>query len=225
MKFALLIMTVLVASCGQYESDVTRNLIGESRSADALVVTTTDRNNISSICTALGQKASTLASAVGSTYLFATQQSDCDGITVVNADLNVIIQTGGTGYIFKKSSDGLDYIFPELETNTTGLLTNVCADPTSFVNPQIDPGTNSATWITTVGISSNDCTPASEELCVQVETGSLNADQTYTIHTKDWMRVRLTSTNGKLGFFTQRKKLTQATCATYKSQISQALMK
>lgn len=225
MKFSLLIMTVLLASCGKYESDVTRNLIGESRSGDTLAVTTTDRNNISSICTALAQKASTLASAVGSTHLFATQQSDCDGVTLIDADLNVVVQTSGAGYIFKKSSDGLDYIFPEVETNTTGLLANVCADTNSFVNPRIDPGTNSATWITTVGISSNDCTPTSEELCVQVETGSLNNDQTYTIHTKDWMRVRLTSTNGKLGFFTQRKKLTQATCATYKSQISQALMK
>lgn len=224
MKYSFLFLTCLIVSCGKYESEVSRNLIGETRSATALSVSSSDRNNLASICGALAQKSTILPSIVGTTnFLFTTIQTDCEGETVVNADINVVVQNSGAGLVFKKSIDGLDYIFPEVETQSSGLLAGVCADLSTFSNPRLE-GT-SATWITTSGISSNDCTPLSGEICVMVEKGNLNNDQTYTVHTKEWMRVRVSSIEGKLGFFTERKRLTQSICEANKSQISRAILK
>lgn len=224
MKYSFLLLTFLIVSCGKYESEVSRNLIGETRSATALTVSSSDRNNLASICGALVQKSTILPSIVGTTnFLFTTIQSDCEGETVVNADINVVVQNSGGGLVFKKSIDGLDYIFPEIETQNSGLLAGVCSDLSTFSNPRLEG--SSATWITTSGISSNDCTPLNGEICVMVEKGNLNNDQTYTVHTKEWMRVRVSSTEGKLGFFTERKRLTQSICGINKSQISRAILK
>ncbi len=226
MKYPFLALMVLGSvACGKYDSDIKSNTVGESRSANALVVSSTDRNNLTSVCSALAAKAGVLASGVGNSFLFTTKQSDCEGSTLIDADITVKLQAGGSGYVFKNALDGMDYIFPEVETNTTGLLASVCGNTASFTNPIIDIGDQSALWVTTTGIPSKDCVPASGEICVQVEKGSLNTDQSYTIHTKDWMRVRVNASQARYGFFSHRKKVTNAFCSPFKAQISEAFLK
>lgn len=226
MKYLLLALMVFGSiACGKYDSDIESNSIGESRSANALTVTSSDRNNLTAVCSALAAKASTLGSVIGNSFLFTTKQSDCDGKAVIDADITVKLQNGGSGFVFKNTHDGMDYIFPEVETPTTGLLSSVCGDLSTFSNPIIDIAGQSALWITTSGIPSKDCVPASGEVCVQVEKGMLTGDQTYTIHTKEWMRVRVNSSQDKYGFFSHRKKVTNAICSPFKAQISEAFLK
>lgn len=167
MKYSLLAVMLLGSmACGQYDSDSTANSIGESRSANPLIVTSSDRGNLSSLCVALQKKAAALPSLPGTSFLFATKQSDCDGVTLIDADISVTLQAGGSGYIFKNTQNGLDYIFPEVETHTSGLLASVCGDVASFSNPIIDNDAQNALWVTTSGIPSKDCVPASGEVCV-----------------------------------------------------------
>lgn len=218
MKYCSLFFLTLLFSCGKYDSDTTRELIGESRSATALSVSSTDRNNLTSICSALSEKATTLPLPSGP-YTYATRQTDCQNNVLVDTDVSVTIDTS---FLLKKTTDNQDYIFPLAETNTSGLLADICGDLSLFVNPQVASDGSTATWITTLGITSNHCSAASGELCVQVEKGILNGDNSYTIHTKEWMRVRVSSTLGKLGFFTVRKRLTQASCAANESQVAEA---
>ncbi len=226
MKYSLLAFMFFGSlACGKYDSNVKSNSIGESRSSNALTVTSSDRNNLSTVCSALATKAQTLGSATNYSFLFATKQSDCDGKTVIDADITVKLQTGGNGFVFKNTHDGMDYIFPEVETSTTGLLSSVCGNLSSFNNPIIDIPGQSALWVTTSGIPSKDCVPAGGEVCVQVEKGILTGDQDYTIHTKEWMRVRVISSQEKYGFFSHRKKVTNAICSPFKAQISEAFLK
>lgn len=226
MKYSLLaLMVVGSVACGKYDSNLQSNSVGESRSSNSLVVTSTDRNNLSSVCSALTYKAGGLPALGGQTFLFTTKQSDCDGVTVIDADITVQVQNIGSGFVFKNTQNGLDYIFPEVETQSTGLLSSVCGSVGSFSNPIIDINSQSALWVTTVGISSRDCVPAGGEICVQVERGILSGNQTYTIHTKEWMRVKTNSSQAMYGYFTHRKKVTNALCAPFKAQVSEAFLK
>lgn len=225
-KALLFPVCLMLASCGEYkEPGAARNLIGESRAATARSVSSTDRANLGTICAALSQKSTTIASVVGTNHTFSTLQTDCDANVVTNADINVVIQNSPSGYVFKRVADGLDFVFPQVETNSVGALADVCGDLSLFTNPQVDQATGAATWITTTGISSADCAPASGEICVQIEQGQLNNNQSYTLHTKEWMRVRVNPTQAKLGFYTLRKRLTQSICSVNKSQITEALLK
>lgn len=225
MKFALIILSFLVISCGSDKMNGSlRNGVGEQRAVNAFTaIPNNDRNGISQVCNALAQKASVLPNVVGTTLLFSASQTDCTGNVNPEASVETVIQSNGLNFVLRRKSNNQEFIFPDLETNTQGLLADYCGQINILQNPLVS-GT-SASYITTSGIDPNNCTPASGEVCVQIERASLQGDF-YVVHTKDWLRVRISSpTNDRIGFYTQRKKTTRGICGDNEVMEMQATLR
>ncbi len=213
MKYSILLLSILAVSCGEYKTmggasdrvgDI-RQVTGQDAAASRL-----DRDNMVKVCNALARKESILMTALNSIHTFSTSQSDCDGNSIGSGNVNVVLQSGLSGFVFKRQSDGLDFIFPNVETADSGVLADICADISDLSNPV--KGETEVTYFTTSAISSSDCAPSSGEICVKVEKAFFQGS-TATIHTKEWLRVRVSSPDNKyIGFVTERKKVTQSFC-------------
>lgn len=212
MKYGFILLSLLSISCGKI--DVTTNgssTVGESRAINAFsVLSDTDRSNISSVCNALGTNASLLPNFVGASYSFSSSISDCERKITSELNVETVVQSNGQNFVYKRKDNNQDFIFPIVETNTSGVLADACNLLSGLQNPLIS-GT-SASYITTSGISSVDCSPASGEVCVAIEKASQQGDF-FVVHTKEWLRVRVSNqTNSRIGFVTQRKKVTRGSC-------------
>lgn len=212
MKFVLITLSFLALSCGKIEvTSSAGSTVGESRSINAFsVLSTTDRNNISSVCNALTTQASLVPNFVGATYTFSSDTADCEGKITSELNVETVIQSNGQNFVYKRKDNNQDFIFPQVETNTNGVLADACNLLSGLQNPLVSGAT--ATYVTTSGISSVDCTPASGEVCVEIEKASQQGNF-FVVHTKEWLRVRVSNpTNARIGFVTQRKKVTRGSC-------------
>lgn len=223
MKLAVLSLAVLAFACGKYEGGVPGSSLGQSRAFQPLVADTTLQSNVTSICNALAQKSSILNSAVNSVHNFEASQTNCDGTLLFTGAVRTTIQNLGSEYQFRKD-DGTSFIFPNVETNSSGIMAQFCSNLSNLQTQTVNSD-NTVTSITTSGISSADCSPISGEICVLIENGPLSGS-TFTVATQEWVRFRVSnSTNQKIGFFTQRKKVSRSFCGTNQSIEYRALLK
>lgn len=206
MKF-LLPLLVLAAACGKYDLKPSGSKVGEALTISPL--SSTDRSNLNSICTALAAKSSSAVN--GATLTFQSFEGDCTGHTISNAFVQTAIQKIGSENYLVKKLDGGPYIFSDLESPTKGILENICPNLANLDNP-VQVGNEQISY-NTIGINPEDCTVANEEVCVEVKRASL-VDGTYTIHTKEYMRVKVSDSarTGKVGYFTLRKRVTKSYC-------------
>jgi hypothetical protein len=131
------------------------------------------------------------------------------------------IQKVGANFFFKKA-DGMDFLFPNLETTNTGLFPDICSSLAGLSNPII--GQNEVTFISTLGINPGDCAPAFGEVCVKLEKAFVQGSSA-VVHTKEWIRVRTPSVQGLVGFFTFRKKVSKSFCPEGQTITSSATLK
>ena len=225
MKFSILPMMLLLASCGDtLPGSGSINRVGETRSLlnTSVAVSGLDRQNIISLCSALSQKESILPTTVNSTHIFSISQTDCGGRLTETGDVGVTIQNVG-GYVFRRN-DNLSFIFPEVETATTGILKEVCASVTlpNLANPLRT--TSDVLYFGTLGIGPVDCPPRSGELCILLERGLVQGTSA-VIHTQDWIRIKVNPLEEKLGFFSYRKRITKSFCAPNQTQTFTATLK
>ncbi|WP_408096794.1 hypothetical protein ACJVC5_17295 [Peredibacter sp. HCB2-198] len=223
MKLAVLSLAVLAFACGKYEGVVPGSSLGQSRSFQPIVADSTLLNNVTSICSALTQKNSILNSAVNSVHNFDASQTNCDGTMLSTGIVKTTIQNIGSEYQFRKD-DGTSFIFPNVETNTSGIMSSFCSNLSNLQNQTVSSD-NIVTSITTSGISSADCSPVAGEICVLIETGPLSGTA-FTVTTQEWIRFRVSNSTGqKIGFFTQRKKVSRSFCGTNQSIEYRATLK
>ena len=223
MKYAFLTAIFLTAvSCGKYEA-VGTGSIGEALTDGGASL---NPQVLSTICSALSNKsASQLAN---STHTFATVQTDCNGGNVVaGALVPTVIQGSGGNFYFKRQDNGMDFLFPEVDTTSFGVMSSICS---SLANQQqltsLNTLSNGDTQkVITSGISSSDCAPTSNELCVYFETGSPNGAGSVIVHTKEWVRYKVNPQEAKVGFYSYRKKITKSYCSQNQFVTSQATLK
>jgi hypothetical protein len=211
MKLILGLLGVLSISCGsEYKiGGRSGSSVGATRSLAPVTVSQTERANLTTICNALAQKESQLNTIAGSTFSFQASQSDCEGNVISSGVLNVVLQNALGEYVFRRS-DGVDFIFPNVETTDSGMLAQVCPNVSNISNP-IQAGQDFLYVSAFEGMS--DCPSVSGELCVRVERASA-ADSSAVVHTVDIMRVRLPQANARYaGFFSLRKRLARSFCA------------
>lgn len=215
MKFTVILVALLMAACGRMETISNASKVGELKSYSTTTPLTVDVNNVRSICTAFNTKSSTITTGV--TLNFGVVDKGCAETPVNTSSANVEIQSTGSGFRFVNTATSSAFIFPEVETSTSGLLAEFCQSLNStstFKNPIIN-GANS-TYISTSGVNPADCPTVSGEVCVLVEKGVLEGTM-YRIHTKEVMRVRTATNAGRIGYFTYRKKVAQAQCSVNES--------
>ncbi len=225
MKISLLFLSLFALSCGKIDVTGTgSSIVGETRSISAFsALSDTDRNNLQTVCSALASKISILSNSVGANFNFSTTTSDCSQKKTSELNVETVLQGSNSNFIFKRKDNNQDFIFPEAETNTSGVFADVCTQFNTIQNPIVSG--SGAIYVTTSGISPSDCTQQTGEICVSVEKASQQGDQ-YVIHTKEWLRVRISSLMGdKLGFVTQRKKVTRGPCGVGEVLEFQALLK
>lgn len=224
MKFLMILFAFFTLACGKMVVDKSGNSLGTSRALSMKSpLTSFDQNNLTSVCNALTQKVAILPSVVNSVLEFSTNQKDCLGNATPEASVQVGIHSNGSGYIFKRKSNNQDFIFPDVETPSSGALADVCSSLNSFQNPLISG--SHASYFTTSGILASNCRPVEGEICVQIERASQEGNS-FVVHTQEWLRIRVSSTrNEKIGFFTERRKITRGFCGLDQKLEFQATLK
>lgn len=225
MKYGFILLSLLSISCGKIDVTTSgNNTVGESRSVNAFsVLSDTDRSNLTAVCNALTTNAGILPSIVGATYVFDTVAADCTNKITPEFNVQTVIQSNGSNFVYKRKDNNQDFIFANVETNSSGTLADACNLLSGLQNPLVSG--NSASYITTSGIAGEDCAQASGEICVAVEKASRQGDF-FVVHTKEWLRVRTQSpTNTRIGFVTQQKKVTQGSCGIGEVLIFRATLK
>lgn len=207
MKLLLLSILVLGAACGKYKVAPSSSMVGQKLQVSQL--TSLDRSNLQTICNALANK----QVVVNTNLNFNTFEGDCGGNTITNGVVPTTIQQSGSSFVLKRKLTGQDFVFPDLESASSGLLGDACSrlgDP-SFENP-VESGSDRVTYSTTSGDIA-ECSPQPEQLCVVVQKASLQNGE-YIVHTRDLMRVKVSNASGtgKLGYFTFRKKIAKSFC-------------
>ena len=211
MKKLLLASLYFMVSCGSSTNGTgTYNSLGEIRSFPTVPgpATSVDNQNVVAICNALKQKESILDSSLNTNHTFVTSQTDCEGKVISSGTATTSLLKEGMSYVFKRS-DGVNFTFPEVETSTHGIFTELCSSVSNLVNPII--GESEVTYFKTVGISPEHCSPIYGEVCIEIEK-AVRQEISAVVRSKEWIRIRTNSSEGRIGFFTQRKKVTKSFC-------------
>lgn len=219
MKKSALAFLLTLTACGEY------NVTGSSgggnfaqRSMELSAVSGELSNAVVAVCNALGQKAAILPTAIGSTHTFTASQTDCDGNLLASAaNITTIQGNANAGFSFRKS-DGLEFIFPEVETPTAGQFVDLCNAVSSLQNPII--GTSEVTFFQL----SNSCPQASGEVCLELTKAFVQGNVAVP-HTITTIRVRTTTSLGRVGFWTYQNKVTKSFCAEGKTLTLSATLK
>lgn len=211
MKAGLLTLIILAASCGEHKVANQQDRVGEIRQVTTSAVVGNEKADLDAVCNALTQGQAVLSSSLNGRHTFSALQTDCSGNTIENGDVQVTIQSGLSGFVFKRVADGLDFIFPIIETPEVGVLSEICQSRSNLVNPIVDG--NDITFFTTGAINPADCRGGAGEICVKVEKAFPQNENSAVVHTKEWLRVRVNSADARnIGFVTHRKKVTRSFC-------------
>ncbi|HXH29590.1 MAG TPA: hypothetical protein VNJ01_02145 [Bacteriovoracaceae bacterium] len=223
MKISFLILVSVLASCGEIKKS--GNSVGEIRTFSPVTVDQNSAGRIATICQALAQKSQVLAQALNTAHTFEVNQTDCAGAPIDSGPTEVRIQKNANGeYVFRRTSDGLDFVYPDVETATSGIMSRLCANQEQLVNPfKIE--NDQVVWFRATGTSSEDCRPTSDELCILLETATPEYPGSYKIHTKEWVTFRVNTLKEKLGFFSQRKTVSSSICGLNQSRQIKATLK
>ena len=212
MKYGMLFLALLASSCGDYNYGES-NRVGDIRSLNSIQMSSFEQQNIVRICEALQEKEQSLDSVTNTSFTFSTSQVDCDGNNVPAEDMSVRIQNENGGYFFKQVSNGLNFIFPDVPTTSSGPVADICSSLSNLVNPIIKG--KEVKYFKTTGINPSDCeTEGLNEICINVESATIQADgASAVVHTKEWLRVRAYSSDLKfIGYVTSRKKISKGFC-------------
>lgn len=226
MKYPFFFLAVLAASCGDYRYDNREDRVGEVRPLSQIQMSDFEVQKITRICNALKTKEQTLNGVVNLPLTFTTSQEDCERNKIPPETVSVVIQNQGDNYVFKRTENNLDFLFPTVETTSNGLLSGICGSLPNLVNPIVS-GSN-VTYYTTSLIDSDHCeSQGLNEICINVEQATAQEDGTgAVVHTKDWLRVRTFSSDQKfIGYVTDRKKISKGFCGQDEVLIHKATLK
>jgi hypothetical protein len=222
MKTIVIIMgMILFASCGKIETANKFNIV---RKYEPLVMTDDHKNQISLLCAAMGQKASALDSALGSTFNLSLATKECNQAEISSAgNVTVTAQKEGSDYLFKVGTGA--FRFQYIETNNSGIMKEICNEISSLTNP-FKAINGSAVWIST-NVTSSDCPAANGNKCILIETGTpqVNSTDSYTINVRDWIRFVTDPNLANYGFYSYRKQTNKNFCTESKFQEAIATLK
>lgn len=220
--FSILILSL---GCGRVEVGNSKGTsLGSVRTISPVTVNSAEKSQIQSICSAIAQKTTNLAMTANFSYLFNFSQKICGNVTVPAQDANVLLQSNGAGGYSFKNSNGQNFVFPEVETTTTGSMAKICASLTNLQNP-IAAGNGNFIWMSTT--STPNCVSNTNQRCIQLETG-IPTDATntsYRIISTEVMKFNIQPSQPNLGFYTDRRFLTNVSCGNNQFSDTSAFMK
>jgi hypothetical protein len=208
-KILLLPLMLFIFSCHSEKGTPIESL-GKVRKYEPLAVTLEDSERIRAICNALAAKEDLLSVLVstGEEYVFNYYQKGCSEPSApAPKNLVTTIQREVSGYIFQ-SKNGESFGFPEVETNTQGIFSEICQNTERLMSPIL---TNTgAMWFTSF-TSNEHCQSDAEGICIHFQKGSFVQDFDYIVHTNEWIKIK--TMNSRRGFFLERKLISSANCS------------
>jgi hypothetical protein len=212
---------ILLASCGKIE---TANKLNIVRKFEPLQMSNDDKNTISGLCAALGQKAAALDSALGSTFVLSLATKDCNQASIGSAgDVTVTAQREGSDYLFKVGTAA--FRFQYIETNNSGIMKEICNGISGLTNP-FKASNGNAVWIST-NATSGDCPSINGNKCILIESGMPQANTTdsFSITVRDWLRIVTDQNLANYGFYSYRKQINKSFCTEGRFQEAIATLK
>lgn len=216
MKLAVFSFLLLTVSCGKYE--VTKDGMGKLGQKLTQVspteMSSSDQAKIAAVCSSLATKEANIGSFLNNASLtFNAFQEDCQGLKEAGP-VKVSIQ--GT---FLVREDGKAFMFPNVETETQGVFSEICS--VIKAGSQISNPTFSNNIFSVVELSST-CPSKTGEICLQVT----KANSERVIQSEEIIRVRIDAQTepNKVGLFTYRKKVASQLCSQGKFQTQEATL-
>jgi hypothetical protein len=203
MKLFWIISLIVLAACGKVETDTTTNL-GNQKLTAPEKLGTSEIARIQTICEALKQKEIGLSTIVSTDYLFGGTAKACTDAgfsTLPDATVRLVDQLGYKFY------DGISpYYFSDVETENTGILSQICSSLSLGTSPIMI----GADYVFFDVKDSTDCVSGSNQQCVVIEKATKSSETEAKVHTREWIKVKLDQPN--LGFWTYKKRISQASC-------------
>lgn len=213
---------LLLGSCGVKENNGYR--LGENRIFNPLVVDGAERRNLTQLCQALASKNARLPQMVGIELAFDVSNKRCEENNVSDPrEVGVIIQRSGANFMFRQSN-GLDFVYGDLETDTSGVMGIICQNMDELTSPMKTPN-GSALWINTVGINESDCRATGQERCLQLVLGVPQGPDNFTVSSQEWIKFQIDPNRSHYGFFTERKTIAGSICGASKNTETRARLK
>jgi hypothetical protein len=168
------------------------------------------------LCGALEVKSERLPdiSDSGEVFKFNYSEKGCGVSKATMTEVETEISEVSTRYVFRNLSDGRNFGFPSVETESEGVFSRICQSVGELASPiQL---TLSSIMTFTTKKDSSECRTDSKGICVYLEKARLNSDNRYEVHTWEW--IKISTVNPRKGFFTYRKSISRDSCAKGSSE-------
>jgi hypothetical protein len=224
MKVLVLSSLLIMASCGNIDGVGTTTL-GQEKTYSPVTADASLTAQLAVICQSLQQKAQVLSQLTTTPYVFDVSKKACTDSNYSSAlKTPVLIQKPNSTYIFKLNPSGLDFVFPNVETDTSGSLGEICAALSSLTNPMKLQNGN-VIWLSTAAKDSDCKVSSGDERCLAIETGYLSyTTQMYVVNSKEWIKFYTLLNKPRTGFFNYRKLVSNAQCAVGETQETLAVL-
>lgn len=221
MKF-LFVALFIVAGCVSEENTITTNG-KEVRNYEPEPMNDTIIARVKAMCNALSYKQDRLSVLVSTEYTFGYSQKGCSSksSSAPLKDVRVTIAKSGSDYSFK-ALNGETFGFTDVETNTTGMMKEVCENVDNGLTSPMQTSSTGALWLN-IYTTKEDCVSDADAFCIQVSRGSVIDGSRYAIHTNEWMKVKISGSNR--GFFTERKVASTANCGDGQYLVRSAVLR
>lgn len=211
-------LAILAGACGRSNAPTGDASLNQLRSFAPAILSEPERNQLAQLCQALAQKAQGLSVAPPQNLQFQVQERPCgkaanlEGIVAQPVAAVTEVQSPGT-YRIRRSDKNLEFVFPDLETNSTGSMAAVCSDLGAQAQNPRRLGNGNSLWVSTLNADPAYCNPKTNEVCVQLETGIQEANGERIIK-REFMRFQMDNTLPRFGFWVEREVVTTALCGT-----------
>lgn len=215
----LLPLLILSFSCGKFEAP-NSTVINQFLSTAPVKISESDGAILSSICGAIALK--NTQALINSDFTFTFFEKGCEASqeTKTGSVVTRLVTTADGPSLVQGA---VPFYFSNFETPETGTLASYCKNPLTIINP-VTSGSDFI-YLQVSDISGADCLPAPNEVCVQISRASASEkpDQA-KVHTIDWIKFKINKVDGKVGFFTEKKRTSTAGCALSQSFSKRAVL-
>ncbi len=223
MKHLLTLTLILVLAACNETSKTEEASPDKERRFEPVEISFEDGRRIDAICRALTLKEELLpVLASGSTiYTFSYSKKNCaDREASVPKAVATQISDSGGSYVFVPRN-GDEFGFRDVETASKGALAQICQNTGRLQSP-IQTSRQGATWFSSFQ-AGGECEADANHYCIYLERGILSDADTYQIHTREWIKFRIT--DEKRGFFTERKIVTSTGCSAGGTSVRSAKLR
>ncbi len=216
MKLTLPLCFLMLFACGKVHQPNDTKL-STLKSLEPLTVTpgSNEFAYLKEICDALQVKSLSIDALVNTEYVFSGTSKGCMDSAFTNLADSTVSLVNQLGLYKFTETKGLFY-FSDVETSNQGVLSQFCGSYSSGLTSPVDPAAINLVYFTTTDILPSDCPLVTNERCIKIEYAVKDVrDQKERgrVHTREWIRIRTDEGNlGKRGFFTYRKKISEASC-------------